>query len=74
MYCKGRSRNADSNQSIRRATVTMMESAFDIVPTYVPSAENRADEPSRGRSLHEHRRLVRRFDIPPELQTWMEEA
>ncbi len=72
-YTKGRSRNSQSNQCIRRSTVVMMNGAFDVAPIYVPSADNLADAPSRGNSLYESTRLPHSFNIPPELATWLVE-
>lgn len=72
-HSKGRSRNSQSNQCIRRSTIVMMNGAFDVAPIYVPSADNLADAPSRGKSLFESSRLPRSFDIPPELTTWLVE-
>jgi len=73
-YEKGRSRNVESNLCIRRATVVMMQGAFDIAPAYVPSADNRADAASRGLNLLEATRLRSRFAIPSELAIWLNEA
>ena len=69
-YSKGRSRNSQSNQCIRRSTIV---GAFDVTPVYVPSADNLADAPSRGNSLYESTRLPHSFDIPPKLAAWLVE-
>lgn len=63
-YNKGRSRNTESNQCVRRATVVMMNGAFDILPFYVPSALNRADRSSRGLDLFDSTRLHNSFSLP----------
>lgn len=73
-FFKGRGRNADSNLCIRRASVIMMNGAFDITPVYVASAVNRADEPSRGEGLDLSRRLLCNVPVDPLLAQWLVEA
>lgn len=71
---KGRGRNAESNLSIRRTCMVTMLHGFDISVIYVPSAENRADEASRGINLYGSLRLDRLFELPAELALWLEEV
>jgi hypothetical protein len=63
-FWKGRGRNPESNLCIRRATEACMHHLIDIQPSYVCSAENRADAPSRGRELHPEYKLHHSFETP----------
>jgi hypothetical protein len=63
-YNKGRGRNCLTNDCIRRSVAVMMTAHIDIIPEYVPSVDNLADGPSRGRNLDNGTRLPHAFDIP----------
>ena len=68
-YNKGRGGNTPTNECIRRSVVALMNASIDITPEYVPSEDNVADGPSRGRDLNNDLRLPHAFDIPEALKS-----
>lgn len=67
-YNKGRGANQPTNDCIRCSATAMLSACIDIQPEYVPSADNRADGPSRGRVLENGYKLPRAFPIPEALK------
>ena len=61
-YNKGRGRKQPTNDCIRRSAATMIEAHIDIIPEYVPSEDNLADEPLRGWDFDNGLRLPHAFD------------
>ena len=68
---KGRSRNFQVNDSIRRTEVICMASNILLRPRYVNTKTNRADPVSRGIPDARLRRINIRFTLPPELSPFL---
>ena len=68
---RGRSRNYQVNDSIRRTEVVCMACNIRIKLQYVNTKENRADEVSRGTPGPRLLPLVIAFPLPPELSPFL---
>jgi hypothetical protein len=73
-YSHGHGRNSDTNLCIRRSTEIMMQHSFDILPEYVHSADNCADNPSHGRFLSNELRLPNIFTTPSALACFLSDV
>ena len=68
---RGRSRNYQVNDSIRRTEVVCMACNIRIKLQYVNTKENRADEVSRGTPSPRLLPLRTSFSLPPELSPFL---
>ncbi len=68
---RGRSRNFQVNESIRRTEVVCMARNILLKPAYVNTKDNRADPVSRGIPDARLRPLSISFALPPELSPFL---
>jgi len=70
---KGRGRNPHTNLCVRRIERWSQRFGIEVVPVYVPSADNKADAPSRGDFANAgSQRAFFSFELPDELLPFLE--
>jgi hypothetical protein len=65
----GKSRNIEHNRILQRIILLMQSTNIHIIPTYIPTTENKADMPLRGTPLAKWPCARERFRIPCCLST-----
>ena len=63
-YNKGRGKNQSTNNCICRSVASMLHAHIDVIPEYVRSEDNIADDPLRGWNLDNGLKLTQAFEIP----------
>ena len=69
-WWKGRSRNKRTNEVFRRIHTFLRDRNCTVITRYVPSKDNPADDPSRGK-YPSHQHLLPAIPIPVELQEFI---